>query len=49
MLIFPHFFGIMGVLYASPVADLLSFAVGLGMVIQEFRYINRLELEASAS
>lgn len=49
LLIFPHFFGIMGVLYASPVADLLSFIVGLGMVIQEFRYINRLELEASAS
>lgn len=49
LLIFPHFFGIMGVLYASPVADLLSFAVGLGMVIQEFRCINRLELEASAS
>lgn len=49
LLILPHFFGIMGVLYASPVADLLSFAVGLGMVIQEFRYINRLELEASAS
>ena len=49
LLIFPHFFGIMGVLYASPVADLLSFAVGLGMVIQEFRYINRLELKTSAS
>ena len=41
----PHFFGIMGVLYAGPIADLLSFAVGLSMVIVEFKHINKLEAE----
>lgn len=39
------FFGIMGVLYAGPIADLLSFAVGLSMVIAEFKHINKLEAE----
>ena len=41
----PHFFGIMGVLYAGPIADLLSFAVGISMVIVEFKHINKLEAE----
>ena len=41
----PHFFGIMGVLYAGPIADLLSFAVGPSMVIVEFKHINKLEAE----
>mgnify|MGYP003374578236 CR=1 FL=1 len=51
VLILPHFFGIMGVLYAGPIADLLSFAVGLTMVFDEFRNIRKLELaqEAEAS
>ena len=51
VLILPHFFGIMGVLYAGPIADLLSFAVGLAMVFGEFRNIRKLELaqEAEAS
>lgn len=39
------FFGIMGVLYAGPIADLLSFAVGLSMVIVEFKHINKLKAE----
>ena len=46
VVILPHFFGIMGVLYAGPVADLLSFAVGLRMVIVEFKNIHKLELQA---
>lgn len=45
VVILPHFFGIMGVLYAGPVADLLSFAVGLRMVIVEFKNIHKLELQ----
>lgn len=45
IVVLPHFFGIMGVLYAGPIADLLSFAVGLSMVIFEFRNIHKLELE----
>lgn len=36
VLVLPHFFGIMGILYAGPVADLLSFVVGLAMVIHEY-------------
>lgn len=43
ILALPHFFGIMGVLYAGPVADLLSFAVGLCMIITEFKNIHKLE------
>ena len=45
LFLLPHFFGIMGVLYAGPIADLLSFAVGLSMVIVEFKHINKLEAE----
>ena len=48
VLILPHFFGIMGVLYAGPIADLLSFAVGLAMVFGEFRNIRKLELAQEA-
>ena len=35
----PHFFGIMGVLYAGPIATFCSFAVGLSMVIVEFNIL----------
>ena len=45
LLALPHFFGIMGILYASPIADLMAFLVGLAMIIHEFRLIRQLELE----
>ena len=45
IIIFPMFMGIDGVMYAGPIADLLSFAVGLSMVIVEFKHINKLEAE----
>ena len=44
LLLFPRFWGIKGILYASPVADVLSFAVGLAMVIHEFQLIRKLEV-----
>lgn len=44
VLLLPLAFDIMGVLYAGPIADLLSFAVGLGMVTREFHNIHKLEL-----
>ena len=47
VLVLPHFFGIMGILYAGPVADLLSFVVGLAMVIHEFGNIQELESETA--
>ena len=47
IVVLPHFFGIMGVLYAGPIADLLSFTVGLSMVIVEFKNIHKLESEST--
>lgn len=44
LLLFPRFWEIKGILYASPVADVLSFAVGLAMVIHEFQLIRKLEV-----
>lgn len=44
-LILPIFFGINGVLYAGPVADILAFLITLGVIIFEIKAIKDLEKE----
>ncbi len=48
LLILPVFFGIDGILYAGPCADLLAGIVTVVMVIFEFKDIKRLEADALA-
>ena len=43
-LILPRFFGIMGILYSAPIADVAAFIAGLTMIILEFKDMKRLEL-----
>lgn len=45
ILILPRFFGIMGILYSAPIADVLSFVAGLVLIIGEFKDMKRLEIE----
>ncbi len=45
LIILPVFFGIDGIIYTGPVADLLSAAVTIGMALFEFKAMKRLELE----
>lgn len=49
VLMLSYFFGIMGILYAGPIADLLSFFVGLTMMIIEFRNIRKLQLSSETA
>ncbi len=44
ILILPRFFGIMGILYAAPIADAAAFVAALTMLILEFKDMKRLEL-----
>ena len=45
ILILSRVFGLMGILYAAPIADVASFIAGLIMIILEFKDIKRLEIE----
>ncbi len=42
ILVFPLFYGVDGIMYAGPAADLIAFAVSVIMVIAEFRNMDRL-------
>lgn len=44
ILIMPRFFGVMGILYTTPIADFASFVVGVLMARGEFKDMKRLEL-----
>lgn len=46
LLTLPLFFGIDGILYTGPVADILSAFVAIGMMIFEFKSMNKLAIEA---
>ena len=46
ILVFPLIWGIDGIMYAGPVADLLAAVVSTWMVIVEFRIINKLKAES---
>lgn len=48
IVIFPLFFGIDGIMYAGPIADLTAGAAAIGMIVREMRQIGRLQ-EASAA
>ena len=43
LLILPVFYGITGILYTGPIADVLSAIFAVCMTIYEFRLMNRLE------
>lgn len=45
LLIFPHFFGIDGIVYTGPTADFLSAIVAIAMAFYEFRNMKKLEAE----
>ncbi len=46
LIVLPMFFGIDGVVYTGPVADVLSGIVAIVMAVYEFRAMNRLERES---
>lgn len=48
LIIFPIYMGIDGVLYAGPVADLVSFLLTIYFVYKQFKILNRLEAENTA-
>lgn len=41
LLVLPHFFGIYGIMYTGPLADVLSAIVAIAMALSEFRIMNR--------
>ena len=43
LLIFPYFFGIDGVMYTAPIADLAAASVSIVMVVQEFKIMAKLQ------
>lgn len=43
LLIFPYFFGIDGVMYTSPIADLAAASVSIVMVVREFKIMAKLQ------
>lgn len=43
LLIFPYFFGIDGVMYTAPIADLAAASVSVVMVVQEFKIMAKLQ------
>ncbi|MDO4265343.1 MAG: MATE family efflux transporter [Eubacteriales bacterium] len=45
LLLVPRFFGVEGIAYAQPVTDLLSFALSVLFLIQEFRIMPKEDLE----
>lgn len=43
LLIFPYFFGIDGVMYTAPIADLVAASVSIVMVVREFKIMAKLQ------
>ena len=43
LLIFPYFFGIDGVMYSAPIADLAAASVSIVMVVREFKIMAKLQ------
>ena len=49
LLILPLYFGINGIIYTGPIADLLSAIVAISMAAYEFRKIKELESKEKSS
>ncbi len=47
LLIFPYFFGIDGVMYTAPIADLAAASVSIVMVVREFKIMAKLQKAAA--
>ena len=47
LLIFPYFFGIDGVMYTAPIADLAAASVSIVMVVREFKIMTELQKAAA--
>ena len=43
LLIFPYLFGIDGVMYTAPIADLAAASVSIVMVVREFKIMAKLQ------
>lgn len=48
IVLFPMFFGIDGVMYAGPIADLAAAILALVFIIRELRRMGHLEMEKAA-
>lgn len=49
LLIFPYLFGIDGVMYTAPIADLAAASVSIFMVVREFKIMTKLENRKAAA
>ncbi len=49
ILVLPVFFGLDGILYSAPVADVLAFFISIAVIRKEFSEMGRLELEGAGS
>ena len=47
LLIFPYLFGIDGVMYTAPIADLAAASVSIVMVVREFKIMAELQKAAA--
>ena len=47
ILVLPVFFGLDGILYSAPVADVLAFLISIAVIRKEFTEMGRLELEGA--